>query len=104
MDGIELVKGFLRAQNLEQLARTDEAIEIYEKVIAGGFDATGPYDRLIAIYSNRAHHRDVSRVAQRALENVQTHDAKKAWYGDIKMAAERAEQATPPAAPKSKRG
>ena len=56
-DKVEMVKSFLRGQNLEQVARVDEAIELYEGMVPGGFDSVGPYDRLIQIYSGRALHR-----------------------------------------------
>ena len=44
---VDLVKEFLRGQNLEQLGRVDEAIDLYEHSISAGFDSPGPYDRLI---------------------------------------------------------
>ncbi len=102
MDAIEAVKVFLRAQNLEQLGRVDEALDLYETVIAGGFDSTGPYDRLISIYSNRALHRDVVRETDLAHAHDHTYDQKRRWYEDMKAAAERATAAVPPAAPKKK--
>jgi tetratricopeptide (TPR) repeat protein len=76
----EIVRRYLRAQNLEQVGRIDEAVEIYEEAIEAGFDAAGPYDRLIAIYSGREQHTDVSRVAAAAITYVRTYDDKKAWY------------------------
>jgi len=76
----EIVRQYLRAQNLEQVGRTDEAVAIYESAVEARFDAAGPYDRLIAIYAGREQHADVSRVAAAALENVRTFDDKKAWY------------------------
>ncbi|HEY7873724.1 MAG TPA: hypothetical protein VIG64_01245 [Actinomycetota bacterium] len=100
MENVEVVKRFLRAQNLEQLGRIDEAIELYEIAVAESFDSTGPYDRLIGIYSHRARHADVVRVAERALSNVQTHDEKRAWYREMKDHAERAGAAVPRAAKK----
>ena len=103
MDPIEGVRTFLRAQNLEQLGRTDEAIELYESVTLGGFDAIGPYDRLIALYSNRALHHDVVRVAELALANVHTHEQKREWYRQMSAAATKALDDVPRAAPK-KRG
>ena len=103
MDPIEGVTTFLRAQNLEQLGRTDEAIDLYESVTLGGFDAIGPYDRLIALYSNRALHRDVVRVAELALANVHTHEQKREWYRQMSVAATKALDEVPRAAPK-KRG
>ena len=102
VDPIEGVKTFLRAQNLEQLGRIDEAIELYESVALGGFDAIGPYDRLIALYSNRALHRDVIRVAELALANVHTHEQKRDWYQQISTAAATALSAVPRAAPKNR--
>ena len=102
MDAIEGVKVFLRGQNLEQLGRVDEAVELYEAVIGGGFDAIGPYDRLISIYSNRALHRDVVRVTELALEQVHTYSQKREWYEQTKAAAEAAAADVPRAAPKNR--
>jgi hypothetical protein len=100
MDSVELVKGFLKAQNLEQVARVDEAIPLYEECVAASFDASGPYDRLIALYSDRALHDDVMRVATSALANVQTHDAKREWYARMREEARRAAARVPTAAKK----
>ena len=101
MENVEVVKRFLRAQNLEQLGRIDEAIELYEIALAEQFDSTGPYDRLIGIYSHRARHSDVARVAECALANVQTHTEKRAWYREMRDQARRASADVPPAAPKT---
>jgi tetratricopeptide (TPR) repeat protein len=103
MDDVELVKRFLRGQNLEQVGRLEEAVELYESAVEAGFDSTGPYDRLIAIYSHRAQHAEVVRVAERALESVRTHDAKRAWYGEVRDHARRAAAAVPQAAPRPAR-
>ena len=100
MDAVELVRAFLRGQNLEQLGRVQEATELYEEAISGGFDSTGPYDRLIALYSHQALHRDVVRVSELALANVQTHEEKRAWYQRMRTEAERATSKVPQAAPK----
>lgn len=97
---VELVNRFLRGQNLEQVARVDEAIELYESILAAGFDSIGPYDRLIEIYSHRAAHREVVRVAGAALEAVHTYPEKRAWYEQMRAAAEKAASAVPKAAPK----
>lgn len=76
----DVVQLYLRAQNLEQVERTDEAVELYERAVAAGFDAAGPYDRLIAIYAGREAHADVVRVADAALVAVRTFDDKRGWY------------------------
>jgi tetratricopeptide (TPR) repeat protein len=91
----ELVKGFLRGQNLEQIGRVDEAIECYEQAVAGGFDAAGPYDRLIWIYQQRRAHRDVIRVAEASLKAVRTYPAKRQWYEQQMEQARAALQAAP---------
>lgn len=98
---VELVNRFLRAQNLEQVARVDEAIELYETMLEQRFDSIGPYDRLIDIYSNRARHREVVRVAETALACVHTYPEKRRWYEQMREAAEKAARAVPRAAPKS---
>ncbi len=99
----ELVKHYLRAQNLEQLGRREEAVLLYEQTIAGGFDSVGPYDRLIAIYSGDARHREVIRVAELALANVRTYEEKRAWYARVRIEAEQASSDVPAAAPKPPR-
>jgi hypothetical protein len=83
----EIVQLFLRAQNLEQIREFDQAVELYEQAVAAGFDAIGPYDRLIAIYNGRDQIEDVKRIATAALANVRTFDAKKAWYESLRDAA-----------------
>lgn len=75
-----MVQEFLRGQNLEQIGRVDEAIEIYERVVADGFDAAGPYDRLIWIYQMRNRHADVVRIAELSLTSVHTYAEKAEWY------------------------
>jgi tetratricopeptide (TPR) repeat protein len=80
MSNVDLVKLYLRGQNLEQLGRVDDAIELYERAVADAFDSSGPYDRLIAIYSHRALHDDVVRVAEAAIRNVHTYEDKLGWY------------------------
>lgn len=97
---VELVRRYLRAQNLEQVGRVDDAIELYESAVSSRFDSTGPYDRLIAVYAHRAQHRDVVRVATAALAQVHTHEGKREWYDRMRRDAERALERTPPAAPK----
>jgi tetratricopeptide (TPR) repeat protein len=99
-DAAELVKHFLRAQNLEQIGKLDEAIELYESAVASRFDSSGPYDRLIQLYADVGQHRDVVRVAEAALVNVRTYGDKKAWYEQMRAAAIKAESTVPKAAPK----
>ena len=101
---VEIVKAFLRAQNLEQLGRVDEAIELYELAVAERFDSTGPYDRLIALYSNRGRHADVRRVVDAALAHVHTAEEKRDWYRAMGGAADDAAGAVPAARPKRERG
>jgi hypothetical protein len=103
MDNVEAVRTFLRGQNLEQIGRVDDALDLYERVVAGRFDASGPYDRLIAIYGDRAGHRDVIRVAELALEHVHTHDEKRAWYERMRAEAREAAARLPRAAPRPRR-
>ena len=100
MDGVDLVKAYLRGQNFEQLGRMDEALEQYETALEHRFDSTGPYDRLIALYSKQALHAEVVRVATAALQNVLTHEDKRAWYERMRAEAEKAGAAVPRAAPK----
>lgn len=86
----DVVSLYLRAQNLEQVRRTDEAVKLYEEAVASGFDSAGPYDRLIAIYRGRDQHADVVRVAAAAVRHVRTFDDKRAWYESLRRGAEEA--------------
>jgi hypothetical protein len=97
---IDLVNRFLKGQNLEQLGDLEGAIEQYEIAVRAGFDATGPYDRLIALYSHRAQHHDVIRVAAVALEHVRTYEDKRDWYRRMEDAARKAAAKIPRAIPK----
>ena len=103
MDNTEQVKAFLRGQNMEQLARIDDAIALYEEVVAEGFDAVGPYDRLIALYSSRAQHSEVVRVADLAITQVHTYGDKKDWYRTMRTQAEKAQASVPTAVPRPKK-
>lgn len=100
MDATDDVKAYLRGQNLEQIGRPEEAIALYEATVADGFDSTGPYDRLIALYSDRGAHRDVARVAEAALASVHTYEDKRTWYGRMRSEALKAQSRVPKAAPK----
>lgn len=95
-----LVKSYLRGRNLEQLGRVDDAIPLYEAAVGSAFDSTGPYDRLIHIYSSAARHGDVRRVSEAALHNVHTHEEKRAWYERMRAEADKAERSVPRAAPR----
>jgi tetratricopeptide (TPR) repeat protein len=96
----ELVNRFLKGQNLEQLGKLEAALEQYESAVSAGFDATGPYDRLIALYSHRARHNDVIRVATAALQHVRTYEDKRDWYRRMEAAARKAAEKVPQAIPK----
>ena len=97
---VDLVTHFLRGQNLEQLGRTDEAIDLYEQAVAAGFDSPGPYDRLIHIYSHRSEHHAVMRVADAALDHVHTHPDKRNWFQAMRAAAASSLAKVPAARPK----
>jgi hypothetical protein len=97
---IELVNHFLRGQNLEQLGDLEAAVQHYEIAVGAGFDATGPYDRLIALYSHRAQHHDVVRVAAAALSHVRTYEDKRNWYRRMEAEAKKAAAKVPRAIPK----
>jgi tetratricopeptide (TPR) repeat protein len=99
-DAVDLVRHYLRAQNLEQLGRIDEAIELYERALKAGFDSAGPYDRLIHLYAGRAAHGEVIRVAEAALVSVRTHEAKRAWYATMRDEARRALASLPRPVPR----
>lgn len=76
----ELVREFLHGQNLEQVGKLDEAIPLYERAVAAGFDAAGPYDRLIFAYQQRKAFPEIVRVGEAALGAVHTYEAKRDWY------------------------
>ncbi|MPZ90777.1 MAG: hypothetical protein GEU68_03950 [Actinobacteria bacterium] len=103
MDNVELVKRFLKAQNLEQVGRVDEAVNLYESIVEARFDSSGPYDRLIALYDHRARHRDVVRIAEAALAYVQTYDDKRAFYERTRVDAMKAIGRLPQAEPRNPR-
>jgi hypothetical protein len=84
----ELVRLYLRAQNYEHIGQTEEAVPLYESAVEACFDAAGPYDRLIAIYAERAAYDDVKRIASAALKNVRTFPDKRAWYESMRDNAE----------------
>ena len=100
---MELVKRFLRAQNLEHVGRVDEAVTLYESIVEARFDSSGPYDRLIAIYDHVARHRDVMRIAEAALAHVQTYDDKRAFYEKTRLDALKAIGRLPQAQPRKTR-
>jgi hypothetical protein len=100
--GTDAVRSFLRGQNLEQVGRVDEATELYEAAIAANFDSSGPYDRLIFIYSDRALHLEVVRVAEAALASVRTYEEKRAWYERMRSEAIKAQSQVPRAVPKNR--
>jgi hypothetical protein len=91
----EIVRLYLRGQNLEQMRRVEEAAEMYEEAVTNRFDAAGPYDRLIAIYLGRNDHAAVRRVAEAALASVRTFDDKRAWYESVRSGATEAEKVQP---------
>jgi tetratricopeptide (TPR) repeat protein len=101
VDNVELVKRFLKAQNLEQVSRIEEAVELYESIVEARFDSSGPYDRLIALYNHQARHRDVMRIADAAIEHVQTYDEKRAFYEKTRLDAKKAIGRLPQAQPRN---
>jgi tetratricopeptide (TPR) repeat protein len=103
VDNVKLVKLFLRAQNLEHVGRTDEAVELYESVVGAHFDSTGPYDRLIAIYQHQSRHREVARIAEAALARVKTYEDKRAFYERARVEALKAAGRLPQAEPRKPR-
>jgi tetratricopeptide (TPR) repeat protein len=100
-DNVDIVKLYLRAQNLEQLGRIDDAIELYERALSEAFDSAGPYDRLIALYSHRALHDEVVRVAEAAIQNVHTYEDKLGWYEIMRAEAIKLRTTVPRAAPRT---
>lgn len=100
MSNAEHVRDFLKAQNLEQVGDIEGAVRLYEGIIEAGFDASGPYDRLIHIYAHRSLHADVVRVANAALAAVHTYEDKRAWYATMLERAASAGRQVPVAAPK----
>jgi len=103
VDNVELVKRFLKAQNLEQVGRIEDALGLYESIVEARFDSSGPYDRLIALYGHHARHRDVMRIAEAALAYVQTYDDKRAFYERTRVEALKAIGRLPQAEPRKPR-
>jgi hypothetical protein len=103
VDNVELVKLFLRAQNLEHVGKIDEAVQLYESVVEAHFDSTGPYDRLIAIYEHQSRHREVARIAEAALAYVMTYEDKRAFYERTRLEAMKAAGRLPQAEPRKLR-
>ena len=101
-DNVELVKRFLKAQNLEHVGNIDAAIELYKSIIEEHFDSSGPYDRLLAIYKQRSRWREMARVAETALEQVKTYEDKKAFYERSRLEAKKSEGRLPRAAPRKR--
>lgn len=101
-DNVELVKRFLRAQNLEHVGNVDEAIELYESIVDERFDSSGPYDRLIAIYNHRSRWSEMARVAELALQQVQTYKDKRAFYERTRTEAKKSAGRLPQAAPRKR--
>ena len=100
MEPQDIVRKFQRGQNLEQIGDPEGACTLYEEAVVAGFDATGPYDRLIALYGDRASHGDVVRVSEAALANVHTYADKRAWYEQMRASALKAQAKVPKAAPR----
>lgn len=100
MDPQDIVRKFQRGQNLEQIGDPEGACALYEEAVAAGFDATGPYDRLIALYGDQARHQEVVRVSEAALASVHTYADKRAWYKQMRAAAIKAKAKVPKAAPR----
>ena len=100
---MELVKRFLKAQNLEHVGGVDEAVALYESIVEARFDSSGPYDRLIAIYHHADRHREVMRIAEAALTHVQTYDDKRAFYEKTRVDALKAIGRLPQAQPRKTR-
>jgi tetratricopeptide (TPR) repeat protein len=103
VDNVELVKLFLKAQNLEHVGKIEEAVELYESVVEAHFDSTGPYDRLIAIYDHQSRHREVARIAEAALAHVVTYEDKRAFYERTRHEALKAVGRLPQAEPRKPR-
>lgn len=101
MDQVDLVKRYLRGQNLEQLGRRDDAVAEYEAAVADHFDSPGPYDRLIDLYGRQALHKEVMRIATAALGSVHTYESKRKWYSKIHDEAAKAAAAVPTAVPRA---
>ena len=101
IDQVDLVKRYLRGQNLEQLGRVDEAIAEYEAAVAEAFDSPGPYDRLIALYGAKRQHQEVIRVADSAVAQVHTYDAKRDWYRKVRDEAAQAATSVPRSVPRA---
>ena len=59
----------LRAQQLENAGRLDEAIQLYETNVTDGFQGVHPYERLRAIYTERQDYENAIRICEMAIAN-----------------------------------
>jgi hypothetical protein len=103
VDNVELVRLFLKAQNLEHVGKIDEAVGLYESILEAHFDSTGPYDRLIAIYQHQSRHSEVARVAEAALAHVVTYEDKRDFFERTRLEALKAVGRLPQAEPRKRR-
>jgi len=62
----------LEGLTAEQEGRLDDAIALYERNAAEGFEGDWPYGRLLAIYEKREAFDDAERIILRAIEVFQT--------------------------------
>lgn len=58
----------LRGMELERAGRVDEALALYEKNLAEGFEGDWPYGRLVAVYEKRGDLERAAEVLERAIE------------------------------------
>lgn len=58
----------LKGKALEKVGKVDDAIELYEKNIAGECEGNFPYDRLAIIYRKRGMLDEEIRVLNKAIE------------------------------------
>lgn len=79
------------------MGRIEEATKLYEEVVESGFDAAGPYDRLIFIYQQARMHTDVIRIAGASIQQVRTYPQKIDWYRK-QIADAQAAMTSPPSA------
>ena len=54
--------------HLEQSGQVDQAVELYERNLAEGFEGDWPYGRLVAYYEKRGRLDEAERVLERAIE------------------------------------
>ena len=79
----EIADGNLRGKELEGEGKVEEAVAIYERLLAKGIDTPFTYRRLAIIYSKQKRRKEELRVLRTAVENVPIENSKHyKWFAE----------------------